>query len=60
MRLGIFLIITVIISDLKRNLKIIYENELRKEKERVIAKTMQEITGLIAQNITSQNSEVLK
>lgn len=60
MRLTLFCMISIILSNFRENIVKRYQDELVNQKNKTIISTTQKITTLIAKNITVQNSEIIK
>lgn len=60
MRLGVFIIISLLISNFKINLLKIHQKELALQKQKTIVETFQKLALMIVDSITIQNSEIIK
>lgn len=60
MRLSIFFIFSMLLSSIKSYLHKTYQDELLLQKNKNIIDTAQKITVMISENITEQNSEIIK
>ncbi|MCJ7626226.1 MAG: hypothetical protein MUO76_22270 [Anaerolineaceae bacterium] len=58
MRLCLFLIISILLSNFKVHLTELHQKELTLQRNRNIVETAQKITAIIAENISVQNSEI--
>ena len=59
MRLGLFLIISIVLSTFKWNLNRLHQDELALQKSKAIIHTSQQITTMISENIAAQNAEII-
>lgn len=59
-RLGLFLIIAVLLSELRRYGNRLHTREMQLQKKQAIIQTSQRLSAVLAENITVQNSEILK
>ena len=60
MRFVLFVLIALLLSNFKSKMHKFYQSELLLEKNKTIIKTLQKLTALIADNIISQNAEIIK
>lgn len=60
MRLGLFIVISLLLAELRRNIKMLYQREMQIQREQTIIQTSQKITALLAENLTQENAEILK
>ena len=60
MRFTLFVIIALLIARFKSKMQKIYQSELLLEKNKTVINTLQQLTALIADNIISQNAEIIK
>jgi hypothetical protein len=60
MRLSVFMIIALILSNYKNKILKLHKKELNLQKNKTIIETFQKLTMMIINNISSQNSEVIK
>lgn len=58
-RLGVFIIISSLLSSLRINTEIAHKNNLNRQKQRIVMDTAQRIIGIIAEYISVKNSEIL-
>jgi len=60
MRLGMFIIISLLLAELRKNIRMLYQREMQIQREQTIIQTSQKITALLAENLTQENAEILK
>jgi hypothetical protein len=60
MRLGLFLIISMVLSTFRLNLNRLHQDELALQKSQTIIHTSQQITTMVSENIARQNAEIIK
>ncbi|MFH1964855.1 MAG: hypothetical protein ABIJ42_04870 [Acidobacteriota bacterium] len=60
MRLSLFLIISILLSNFKIKILKIHQKDLALQKNRTVIETFQRLTIIIAENITTQNAEIIK
>ena len=60
MSLGLFVIISSLLSNFKVQINKLYQKELTVQKNHTIIETFQQLTIVIVDNITTQNAEIIK
>ncbi len=60
MRFGLFFIIAWLLTEVQRYLNVLHKRKLQVVQERATTQTLQKLTTLLAENITAQNSEIIK
>jgi len=60
MRLGMFALISVLLTELRRYLDELHQRDLQLQKEATITQTSQKLSAVLAENLTQQNAEILK
>ncbi|MBD3274555.1 MAG: hypothetical protein GF372_04555 [Candidatus Marinimicrobia bacterium] len=60
MRFGLFFIISWLLTEVQRYLEVIHKRRVQVVQERATTQTLQKLTTLLAENITAQNSEIIK
>ncbi len=60
MRFILFIVIALLLSNFRSKIQKHYESELLLQKKKTIIITLQKLTAMIAENIISQNAEIIK
>lgn len=60
MRLALFIIISLLLAELRKNIRVLYQREMQLQREQTIIQTSQKIAALLAENLTQENAEILK
>jgi len=59
-RLGLFIIIAVLLSELRQYINRLHQREMQLQKKQASIQTSQRLSAILAENITRQNAEILK